>query len=149
MPLFSVLRGSFRPAYGKIGVLSNLFPAVPVLVLTGNATRATKSGIRDSLGLSDPVIVESNPNRANLYYASHVHPNRGDGKLESILQPIVFELKAKNNQMPLTLIYGNLETGAKCFLYFSNSMGADQYYSSTTLPLAKKQAFQPVPCTVP
>ena len=72
MPLFSVLRGSFWPAYGKIGVLSNLFPAVPVLVLTGNATRATKSGIRDSLGLSDPVIVESNPNRANLYYASHI-----------------------------------------------------------------------------
>ena len=50
MPLFSVLRGSFRPAYGKIGVLSNLFLAVPVLVLTGNATRATKSGIIDSLG---------------------------------------------------------------------------------------------------
>ena len=141
MPLFSVLRGSFRPAYGKIGVLSNLFLAVPVLVLTGNATRATKSGIIDSLGLSDPVIVESNPNRANLYYASRVHPNRGDGKLESILQPIVAELKANNNQMPLTLIYGNLETGAKCFLYYSNSMGADQYYPSTTLPLAKNRLF--------
>ena len=39
------------PAYGKIEVLSNLFPTVPVLVLTGNATRATKSGIIDSLGL--------------------------------------------------------------------------------------------------
>ena len=56
---------SFRPSYGKIGVLSNWFPAVAVLYLTGTATRATKSGIIDSLGLSDPVIVESNPDRGN------------------------------------------------------------------------------------
>ena len=139
--MFSVLRCSFRPAYGKIGVLSNLFPAVPVLALTGTATRATKSGIIDSLGLSDPVIVESNPDRANLYYASHVHPDRGDGKLDSILQPIVVELKAKKNQMPLTLIYGNLETIAECFVFFSNSMGKDQYYPSTALPLAKNRLF--------
>ena len=90
--MFSVLRCSFRPAYGKIGVLSNLFPAVPILALAGTATRATKKGIIDSLGLSDPVIVESNPDRANLYYASHVRPDRGHGKLDSILQPIVVEL---------------------------------------------------------
>ena len=139
--MFSVLRCSFRPAYGKIGVLSNLFPAVPVLALTGTATRATKSGIIDSLGLSDPVIVESNPDRANLYYASYVRPDRGDGKLDSILQPIVVELKAKKNQMPLTLIYGNLETIAECFVFFSNSMGKDQYYPSTALPLAKNRLF--------
>ena len=139
--MFSVLRCSFRPAYGKIGVLSNLFPAVPVLALTGTATRATKSGIIDSLGLSDPVIVESNPDRANLYYASYGRPDRGDGKLYSILQPIVVELKAKKNQMPLTLIYGNLETIAECFVFFSNSMGKDQYYPSTALPLAKNRLF--------
>ncbi|XP_029209961.2 ATP-dependent DNA helicase RecQ-like [Acropora millepora] len=69
---------SFRPAYGKIGVLSNLFPEVPDLALTGTATRATKTGTIDSLGLSDPVMVESNPDRANLYYASHVRPDSGD-----------------------------------------------------------------------
>ena len=105
-----------------------MFPAVPLLVL-------------DSLGLFDPVIVESNPNRANLYYAYRVCPKRGDGKLESILQPIVVELKAKSNQMPLTVIYGNLETIAECFLFFSNSMGKDQYYPSTALPLARKRLF--------
>ena len=97
-------RCSFRPAYGKVGILSNLFPSVPVLALTGTATRATKSGIIDSLGLSDPVIVELNPDRANIYYASHVRPDRGYEKLETILKPFVLELKAKRNQMPLTLV---------------------------------------------
>ena len=137
----SVLRCTFRPAYGKIGVLSSLFPAVPVLALTGTATRVTKNGIIDSLGLSDPVIVESNPDRPNLYYASHVRPDRGDDKLDSILQPIVAELKAKKDQMPLTLIYGNLETIAECFLYFSNNMGKDQYHPSAAKPLAKNRLF--------
>ena len=43
------------------------------------------------------------------------------------------------NQMPLTLIYGNLETIAECFVFFSNSMVKDQYYPSTALPLAKNR----------
>ena len=43
------------------------------------------------------------------------------------------------NQMPLTLIYGNLETIAECFVFFSNSMGKDQYYPSTALPLTKNR----------
>ena len=136
--------------YSKVLVQASLWedwgsvqfvPAVPVLALTGTATRASKSAIIDSLGLSDPVIVESNPDRANLYYASYVRPDRGDRNLYSILQPIVVELKAKKNQMPLTLIYGNLETISERFVFFSNSMGKDQYYPSTALPLAKNRLF--------
>ena len=93
------------------------------------------------LGLSNPLMVESNSDRANIYYASHVRPDRGDEKLESILQPIVSELKTLRNEMPFTLIYGNLETIAECFIYFSNSMGKEQYYPPTAEPLAKNRLF--------
>mgnify|MGYP000123264903 CR=1 FL=1 len=120
-------------------VLSNLFPAVPVLALIGTATRATKSGIIDSLGLSDPIIVESNP--AGQSYTMHLMFAAIEETGNSILQPIDVELKAKKNQMPLTLIYRNLETIAECFAFFSNSMGKDQYYPSTALPLAKNRLF--------
>lgn len=75
---------------------------------------------RGSLGLSDPV--ELNPDGANIYYASHIRLDRGNEKLETILKPFVLKLKAKRNQMPLTLVYGNLETIADCFPYFSNNM---------------------------
>ena len=44
------------------------------------------------LGLSKPKIVESNPERANIYCA--------DEKLDSILEPIVAELKAYKVKMP-------------------------------------------------
>ena len=80
---------------------------MPLLALTGTATAATKSGIVTALGLSSPVTVECSPNRT---YDSHVHPDRGDDKLDRILEPIVAELKSKRLDMPLTLIYGNLET---------------------------------------
>ena len=135
------LRSTFRPAYGKIGFLTNLFPLVPVVALTGTATSVTKCSIVETLGLSNPKIVESNPNRANIYYASHTRPDRGDEKLDSILEPIVAELKAYKVKMPLTLIYGSLETISDCFLYFSTKMGKDQFYPANAEPLATNRLF--------
>ena len=71
-----------------------------LLALTGTATAATKSGIVTGLGLSAPVTVECSPNRT---YSSHVRPDRGDDKLDRILQPIVAELKLKRLEMPSLL----------------------------------------------
>ena len=70
----------------------------------------------EKLGLSNPNIVESNLDRANIYYASHTRSDKGDEKLDSILEPIVAELKAYKVNMPLTLIYGSLETISDCIL---------------------------------
>ena len=56
------------------------------------------------------MVVECNPNRHNIYYASHVRADRGENKLHEILDPIVSGLKLEKLNMPLTLIYGNLET---------------------------------------
>ena len=42
----------------------------------------------DTLGLSNPKSVESNLDRANIYYASHTRPDKGDEKLDSVLEPI-------------------------------------------------------------
>ena len=82
----------------------------------------------ETLGLSNPNIVESNLDRANIDYASHTRSDKGDEKLDSILEPIVAELKAYKVNMSLTLIYGSLETISDCFLYFSTKKGKDQFY---------------------
>ena len=95
----------------------------------------------DILGLSSPVTIESNPDRPNIFYASHVRPDRGEDKLEPILKPIVHELKLKKTEMPLTLIYGSLETIADSFLYFTSHVGKDQYYPSSAEPCAKNRLF--------
>jgi len=69
------------------------------------------------------VVTECNPNRENIYKASHVHADKGENKLHEILDPIVTELRLEKINMPLTLIYGNLETISDCFLYFAKEMG--------------------------
>ena len=83
----------------------------------------------ETLGLSNPKIVESNLDRANIYYE----------KLDSILELIVAELKAYKVNMPLTLIYGSLETISDCFLYLSTKKGKDQFYVPNAEPLGKNR----------
>ena len=66
-------------------------------------------------------------------------PIEETGNLTQFYNPLLLNWKLK--RMPLTLIYGNLETIAECFVFFSNSMDKDQYYPSTALALAKNRLF--------
>ena len=112
-----------------------------VLALTGTATRDTKYAIISTLGLSKSVITECNPNRENTYYASHVRADRGENKLNEILDPIVSELKVEKLNMSLTLIYGNLETISDCFLRFTKETGKEHYFPTSAEPLTKNRLF--------
>ena len=58
----------------------SLFPSVPVIALAGTATRDTKCEIISSLGLSNSVVIECNPNRENIFYASQVSAVWGENK---------------------------------------------------------------------
>ena len=136
-----IFRKEFRPCYGKLGLLASIFPSIPYLALTATATLATKEEIVRSLGLMDPTFVEINPDRPNIYFASFTRPSRGDNKLDSILSPLVCELKESRQDFPLTLIYGNLETIAECFCYFSTKMGPLQYHPIGAAPVAKNRMF--------
>jgi len=43
--------------------------------------------------------------------------------------------------MPLTLIYGKLETISDCFLRFTEETGKEQYFLTSAEPLAKNRLF--------
>lgn len=91
--------------------------------------------------MSQPAIIRVNPDRPNIYFASFSRPSRGDDKLLEILQPLAQELKTKRQDFPLTLIYGNLETISECYLYFSQTLGTDQYDPPGANVLAKNRLF--------
>ena len=120
-------RKSFRPCYGKIGMLTSIFPKIPFLAMTATATLQMKKDITISLGLINPVNIEVSPDRPNIYFSSFTRPDRGDDKLYPILYPLVEELKVKRLDFPLTIIYGNLQVIGECFLFASNVMGPLQY----------------------
>ena len=77
----------FRPTYTQLGMLSALFPIVPLVALTATATEQTRQLISSSLGMTDPVTIAVNPNRGNILYAASRRPPTGDDKIE-VVNPI-------------------------------------------------------------
>ena len=121
-------RKNFRPAYGKLDVLSSVFPSVPHVALTATATRATQEFIKDSLKLNEAVVIQANPDRENIFYESKVRPSGGEERVTAVLEPLAKELLEKKIRMPLTIVYGNLATCSDAFLYFSQFLAKSQYY---------------------
>lgn len=64
---FVMYRKSFHPAYGKLDVLSSLFPIVPHVALAATATRATQEFVKDSLKLDEAVVIEANHDHKNIF----------------------------------------------------------------------------------
>ena len=65
----------------------------------------------------------------------------GDDKLSPILKPVVDELREKKENMPLTVIYGNLSTCSDCFSFFNLHLGNEQYYPAGADTIAKNGLF--------
>ena len=104
-------------------MLASIFPNILFLAMTATATKQMKNDISCSVGLIDPVYIEASPDRPNIFIGSQKRPDRGDDKLQPIVRPLVEELMALRLHFPLTVVYGNLETIAECFLDTSNLMG--------------------------
>lgn len=133
-------RKQFRPAFGKLDVLSSIFPNVPIVALTATATKSKQEKIINSIGLQLPFIVEVNPDRENIYFESRPRPAAREERV-NILHPYVKELKAKRLLMPLTIFYGDLECCAESFLYFSSELGNMQYEPFDADQVAKNRLF--------
>ena len=118
-----------------------MFPHFPKLSLTTTATHCRKREICDSLGLINPSIIEVNPDRRNIYFAAEKRPNRGDDKLDKILNPLVDELRQKKIEAPKTLIYGSMEIIGECYMYFSKQLGMMQYYPDGADACAANRLF--------
>ncbi|XP_053607263.1 ATP-dependent DNA helicase Q1-like [Plodia interpunctella] len=58
----------FRPDYKYLGVLTNLFPNIPLLGLTATATSHVLNDVQKILNIPGCLIIKSTFNRPNLYY---------------------------------------------------------------------------------
>lgn len=132
-------RKSFRPAYGKLDLLTSIFSGTPIIGLTATATKATQQKIEESLGLVKPVLIDVNPDRKNIYFSSSRRGNQGDGRLHNVLAPLLEDLRSKRQDFPLTIVYGNLETIADSFAFFTNKLGNDQYEPLDAPKVAKNR----------
>ncbi len=58
----------FRPAYGKLATLKDLFPGIPTLALSATATANVLEDIQSKLNLSQPTIFKDSILRPNISY---------------------------------------------------------------------------------
>ncbi|KAL0840933.1 hypothetical protein ABMA28_014729 [Loxostege sticticalis] len=58
----------FRPDYKFLGILSNMFPNVPILGLTATATSHVLTDVQKILNIPGCLVIKSTFNRPNLFY---------------------------------------------------------------------------------
>ncbi|XP_063896056.1 ATP-dependent DNA helicase Q1 [Helicoverpa armigera] len=58
----------FRPDYKYLGILSNMFPNVPILGLTATATANVLTDVQKILNIPGCLVIKSTFNRPNLFY---------------------------------------------------------------------------------
>ncbi|CAK1546964.1 unnamed protein product [Leptosia nina] len=68
----------FRPDYKYLGILSNMFPGVPLLGLTATATAHVLNDVQKMLNIPGCLIIKSTFNRPNLFYKILEKPTSND-----------------------------------------------------------------------
>lgn len=109
--------------------------------MTATATQDTQKKIIESVGLDSPKIINTNPDRPNIYFSCQRRANRGDERLSPILDGLADELEKNGLDTALTLVYGNLDVVSDCFLYLSNKLGNKQYYPPGSKCIAANRLF--------
>ncbi|KOB74615.1 putative RecQ Helicase [Operophtera brumata] len=68
----------FRPDYKYLGILSNMFPNVPILGLTATATAHVLTDVQKILNIPGCLVIKSTFNRPNLFYKILEKPTSQD-----------------------------------------------------------------------
>jgi len=63
----SVWGHDFRPEYMKINTFREKYPQIPIIAVTATATKIVASEIATNLNMVNPVLIEANFDRPNLY----------------------------------------------------------------------------------
>ena len=134
-------RKEFRPAYGNLGLLSNVFPNVPIVAMTATATENMQLKIVENLGMDCPQIIKANPDQPNIYLSCERRGNSKEKQLASILDPLAVELETLYLNTPLTLVYGTLEVVSESYHYLSMKLGHKQYYPLGSKHIAANRLF--------
>jgi hypothetical protein len=117
--------------------------------MTATTTYDTQCKIIESLCMSRPQIVKTNPDRPNIYFCCKKRGNSGEEKLAPILDNLVAELDSLGLNTPFTLVYGTLEVVSECFLYVSSKLGKKQYYPPGSQCISANRLFDQYHAHVP
>ena len=99
---FNLYRGEhFRQEFSKLGEIRSLIPRhVNLLALTATATVSTRSKITRILGMNDPAVIATSPDKANLSFCV-----KERGTIEDTLGPVGQRLRLERSTMQRVMIF--------------------------------------------
>ena len=86
--------------YSKLGMVTALFPKVPLCALTATASRMDREVIVNTLCMKNVTFVIGNIDRPNIYIEKILRQGYDDDALEEILMPIMKGLIEKKVEYP-------------------------------------------------
>ena len=121
---------NFRLDFRQFCQLKALFPCTPTLALTASAPPKNVSLLISSLQMQDPLKVIGNLDRQNIYIEVLKRKPSvfGSESYKSILSPIAEELKTKQVNYPLTIIYLPLKWCGYTFKLFMQILQEKSYF---------------------
>lgn len=121
---------NFRLDFRHLCQLRALFPCTPTLALTASAPPKNMSLLISSLQMQNPLKVIGNLDRQNIYIEVLKRKPSvfGSESYEHILSPIAEELKTKQVNYPLTIIYLPLKWCGYAFKLFMQILQEKSYF---------------------
>ncbi|KAI8435631.1 hypothetical protein MSG28_003896 [Choristoneura fumiferana] len=86
----------FRPDYKFLGILSNMFPKVPILGLTATATAHVLTDVQKILNIQGCLVIKSTFNRPNLFYKILEKPSSQEECLTILEKLIKYRYKGES-----------------------------------------------------
>lgn len=110
----------FRTAFARLGEVRSLIPpSVGVMALTATATRSLRREVVKTLGMIDPVVVTTSPDKPNIIFTV-----ASCTSMEDAFIPIMEQLEVKRTQMDRVLIYCQRQDEcAQLYLLFGMRLG--------------------------
>lgn len=131
----------FRQDFARLGMLSALFPSVPVIILTATASIKDRTIIKKTLHIKNHIEVVVSPNRPNIFYNKIFRVGPDFESYESILQPIAEDLRKETVNYPLTIVYMNLKWCGFAYKLFDRILGDNQYYPEDAARIPENRIF--------
>ena len=102
-------------------------------MFTATASPTAQQQLIKTLRLNHPKLITVNPDRPNIMYRKVFRPPSMDTEkhLESILTPMVEQLKEEKEAYPMTIFYTDTSVISFAYAFFEKYMGADQYVGSS------------------
>ncbi|XP_052213942.1 uncharacterized protein LOC127832477 [Dreissena polymorpha] len=112
----------FRTAFKELKTLKACFPSVPFVALSGTLTSEQKKNLPKQLCLSNYTVIESSPDKPNLFLEKFDKGSSCDveGEYEAVTHGICDRLFQEREKFPVTMLFLQVYYMSQVLMYLNS-----------------------------